>query len=222
MATVYFMQRVIDLTQAHRDQDHINMVVKQHASIPDRTAFLLGQSKQNPLPVMVGDARELEEAGASFIAMPCNTAHYFYDELQAAVDIPFVNIVEEAIAAAMSASADLSLVGVLATDGTVRSGTYERACRRLGLTCLAPAPHVQDEVMDIIYEGVKAGRPVPKQRLEAVIAHLRDRGCQAVVLGCTELSVLGHQHGMPGDVIDSLDVLARRTIELCGKSVTDQ
>jgi aspartate racemase len=221
-ATVYFMQRVIDLTQAQRDQDHINMVVKQHATIPDRTAFLLGRSTSNPLPVMVEDARELQAAGATFIAMPCNTAHYFYDELQAAVDVPFVNIVDESISAAVAATPDLSLLGVLATDGTVRSGTYERACQRRGLECLIPVEAVQAEVMDIIYEGVKAGRPVPRMRLEAVIAHLRDRGCQAIVLGCTELSVLGHQLGVPGDVIDSLDVLARRTIELCGKNVVDQ
>lgn len=219
LATVYFMQRVIDLTDAATDQDHLNMVVWQHASIPDRTEYLLGRSRDNPLPVMLADARRLEANGVDLIAMPCNTAHFFYDELAGTVGVPFLNIVDEAVAAAAAQVPGLSRLGVLATDGTLHTGTYSRACERRGLAAVSPTSDVQREVMDIIYSGVKAGRPVPQRRVECVVDHLRARGCEAVVLGCTELSVLGHQHGTGPDVVDSLDVLARRTIESCGRAV---
>lgn len=219
LATVSFMQRVIDLTQASTDQDHVDMIVWQHASIPDRTAYLLGRSTDNPLPVMIDDARRLEAAGVALLAMPCNTAHFFYDQIAASIAIPLLNIVSEAVDAAIGRVGRLTRLGVLATDGTVATGTYERACQARGLEALTPEPDVQSEVMDIIYHGVKAGRPVARQRLAGVVDHLRQRGCQAVVLGCTELSVLGHQHGTDDDVVDSLDVLARVTIERSGRAV---
>lgn len=221
LATVLFMQRVIDLTDATADQDHLDMLVYQHASIPDRTAYLLGRSADNPLPVMVADARRLEAAGVSVIAMPCNTAHYFYDELAASVTVPVLNIVDEAVTAASAGLAGLVRLGVLATDGTLHTRTYDRLCARRGLECLTPTPSVQAEVMDLIYAGVKAGRPVDPARFEAVVDHLLRRGAQAVVLGCTELSVLARRHGTPPNVVDSLDALARATIRHGGASVRE-
>lgn len=222
MATVYFMQRVIELTEADTDQEHLNMVVWQHAAIPDRTAFLLGYSDEDPLPVMVSDARRLEADGVDFIAMPCNTAHYFYDELAAAVGIPFLDIVDETVAAAQQGVPGLRRLGVLATDGTVRTGTYAGVSARRGVEAVVPDDVVQREVSDIIYAGVKAGRPVERERFEAVVDHLRRRGCQAIVLGCTELSVLGRELGTGPDVVDSVDVLARRTIALAGRRVRQE
>lgn len=219
MATVYFMQRVIELTEAATDQEHLDMVVWQHAAIPDRTAYLLGYSDEDPLPVMVADARRLEANGVAFIAMPCNTAHYFYDELAAAVAVPFLDIVDETVAAAQARVPGLRRLGVLATDGTVRTGTYAGVCARRGVEAVVPDDEVQREVSDIIYAGVKAGRAVERERFEAVVDHLRRRGCQAIALGCTELSVLARELGTGPDVVDSVDVLARRTIELAGRRV---
>ena len=82
MATVYFMETIIKMTDAKKDQDHINMVVLNHATIPDRTDFILGKSRRNPLKIMVEDAQKLQNAGADFVVIPCNTAHYIFDEIQ--------------------------------------------------------------------------------------------------------------------------------------------
>jgi len=219
LATVYFLRRVIELTAADTDQDHVDLLVCQHSSIPDRTAFLLGRSSADPLPVLVQDARLLAANGVGFIAMPCNTAHYLYEELAAQVSVPVLDLVDETVAAAQRAFPGLRRLGVLATDGTVHAGTYPQACRRRGIEAVVPDETVQSEVMDIIYAGVKAGRAVEPGRFQAVVDHLRQRGCQAVALACTELSVLAQDLGTTADVVDSVDVLARRTIELAGKRV---
>ena len=217
MATVYFMRRVLELTAASRDQDHVDMLVWNHASIPDRTAYLLGDSDESPGPVMAEDARQLERAGARFIAVPCNTAVAFQEAIAAAVDIPVIDIVAETIAAARAAVPGLTSVGILATDGTLRAQTYHLAARAAGLTPVVPDDLVQKDVMSMIYDGVKAGMPVERERFDAAVEHLRAKGAGAVVLACTELSILRTDLAVDDpDVVDSLDALAARTVTMAG------
>lgn len=223
MATVYFMQRVIEMTKAGCDQEHINMLVFNDCDIPDRTAYITAQSPDNPLPVMTEDAKRLEAAGCEFVVIPCNTAHYFYDELQAAVDIPVVNIVEETIRYAKAMIPDLECVGIMATTGTIVTGTYQRYAEKAGLTPLIPDETQQAALMRIIYEGVKAGKPVPREDFDAVADAMRAQGAQCLILGCTELSVL--KRDLPikdADVLDSIDVLASETVRRSGKPFTEE
>ena len=223
MATVYYMQRVIEMTKAGCDQEHINMLVLNDCDIPDRTAFITEKSPDNPLPVMVEDAKRLEAAGCEFVVIPCNTAHYFYDELEQAVEIPVVNIVEETIRYAKARVQDLSCVGIMATTGTIVTGTYQKYAERAGLSFAVPDENEQDLLMQIIYEGVKAGKPVPRADDDRVANHLRAKGAQCLILGCTELSVL--KRDLPindPDVLDSIDVLASETVRRSGKPFTDE
>ncbi|MEO7269174.1 MAG: amino acid racemase [Knoellia sp.] len=217
MATVYFMQRVLEMTDAGRDQDHVDMLVWNHASIPDRTAYIVGDSDESPGPVMAEDARQLERAGAKFIAVPCNTAQAFQDEVSAAVTIPVIDIVAVTVEAAMAAVPGLTTLGILATDGTLRAETYHRAAEAAGLTPVTPDDVVQKDVMSMIYDGVKAGMPVGRDRFDAAVAHLRAKGAGAIVLGCTELSILQTDLKVDEpDVVDSLDALAAHTVLLAG------
>lgn len=223
MATVYYMQRVIEMTKAGCDQEHINMLVFNDCDIPDRTAFITEKSPDNPLPVMVEDAKRLEAAGCEFVVIPCNTAHYFYDELEQAVEIPVVNIVEETIRYAKARVQDLSCVGIMATTGTIVTGTYQKYAERAGLSFAVPDEDEQDLLMQIIYDGVKAGKPVPRADFDCVANHLRAKGAQCLILGCTELSVL--KRDLPindPDVLDSIDVLASETVRRSGKPFTDE
>ena len=221
-ATVHFLARVVALTDAVRDQDHVDCLVWQHGSIPDRTAFLTGQG-ESPEPALVADAVALERAGARFIAIPCNTAVVWVESMRAAVGVEVLDTVVETVAAARAAVPGLHRLGVLATDGTLGAGTYAAACEAVGVEVVLPAPEVQREVMAVIYGGVKAGLPVPRQRFDALVDHLRERGAQAVALGCTELSVLAEDLGVddPG-VVDSIDALARRVVERAGAPVRAQ
>jgi len=215
-ATVHFMQRVLDHTEAHRDQDHVDLLVWQHGSIPDRSAHLLGRG-ESPEPVLVADAVALERAGARFIAIPCNTAVVWVEQMRAAVTIEVLDTVAETVDAAARAVPGLRRLGVLATDGTMLAGTYARAAAAAGVDLVAPSAEVQREVMSIIYDGVKAGEPVSRSRFDAVVAHLRSRGAEAVALGCTELSVLHEDLGVQDrTIIDSIDALARRVVQRSG------
>ena len=218
-ATVLFMRRLVELTDAPRDQDHVDLLVWQHGSIPDRSAFLLGHG-ESPEPQLVADAVALERAGARFIAIPCNTAVVWVEQMRAAVSIEVLDTVAETVDAARRAVPGLQRLGVLATDGTLLAGTYAAAAAAAGIDLITPAPEVQREVMSIVYDGVKAGEPVPRERFDAVVDHLREQGAEAVALGCTELSVLHGELGVDDvTIVDSIEALARRVVLRAGASL---
>lgn len=215
-ATVHFLRRVVELTDAARDQDHVDLLVWQHGSIPDRSGFLRG-ANESPEPALVADAGALERAGATFIAVPCNTAIVWVEQMRAAVGIEVLDTVDETVAAAREVVPGLSRLGLLATDGTLSAGTYAAAARRAGIELVVPDPDVQRETMSVIYDGVKAGVPVPRSRFDALVEHLRGKGAEAVALGCTELSVLRGELGVDDPtVVDSLDAVAVATIRRAG------
>ena len=220
MATVSFMDMIVRMTKAEKDQEHIDMIVLNHATIPDRTAYILNNSSENPLPVMVRDAQRLEAAGADLIVIPCNTAHYFYDEISAGVDIPVLNIIEEAVDYARKNVPELKKLGLLATQGTIAAGSYEKVCRKYGIDYSVPSDENQQKVMDIIYNGVKAGKEIDFNSFLQIIEDMKNDGCDAVILGCTELSVIHDKYCMNRpDVIDSMLVLAKRSITECRKEI---
>ena len=220
LATVYFMQSVIDCTEAHSDQDHVDMVVTQHSSTPDRTAAIL-DGGESPAPAMAADARMLEKAGADFIVIPCNTATNFMQAVECAVQIPVVNIVAQTVAELKRRGVGKGdLVAILATKGTIASGIYQEELTKAGYKPLVPAESLQERVTALIYRFVKAGRKVPAEEFYAVIDAVKANGAQAVVTGCTELSVV-YKDLQVSDraVIDSLDVLARLTVVKAGKKL---
>ena len=216
MSTVYFYETITRHTKAVRDQDHLDILISSRASTPDRTAFIEGQSQESPLEAMLEEGRRLEAAGASLIAMPCNTAHFFYEALSSALRIPVLNIVEETVAYLHALGA--GTVGILATDGTISADSYGRLCRRYGMNCLYPTPEEQCALMHCIYGEIKAGKEVDLPAFMAVADSLFDKGCQKLVLGCTELSLLGRDHALDNRFVDSLEVLACKTIAACGKA----
>ena len=220
LSTVYFMEMIIKMTQAGVDQDHIDMIVFNHAAIPDRTAYILGQSKENPLAVMVEDAKKLQQAGADFIVIPCNTAHYFFEQIKNSIAIPMINIVESTVEYAGQHIENLKTLGVLATDGTVQSNTYQLVCEKYGIRCITPDKTGQASVMRIIDEQVKAGEKVDIAAFYHLVETLKEQGCQGVILGCTELSIVKRDFDIRRkDIIDSLEVLAKSTILACGKQL---
>jgi aspartate racemase len=218
LSTVYFMEMIISMTEAAVDQEHIDMIVFNHATIPDRTAYILGQSADNPLEVMALDAKKLQAAGADFVVIPCNTAHYFFEQIKAGVTVPMLNIVEGAVQYAKQTIPGLTKLGVLATDGTIQTDTYRLACEKEGIACAVPDARDQATVMRIIYEQVKAGKKADIAAFYHVVETLKEQGCQAVVLGCTELSIVKRDYNInQKEIIDSLEVLAKNTILACGK-----
>lgn len=220
LATVYFMDLVVKMTEAKKDQDHISMIVLNHAAIPDRTDFILDNTKPNPLPVMIEDAKKLQAAGADYVVMPCNTAHFFYEQIQKNIEVPMLNIIEETVKYAVHHTANIKKLGILATKGTISAGAYQNMCRKYALDCVVPSLSDEASLMNLIYNQVKAGKEVNIDEFLKIIEHMKADGCDAVALGCTELSVINKDFALKRpDIIDSLEVLAERSIVLCGKQV---
>lgn len=215
-ATAQLFTRIVELTDAATDQDHLDITILNRPQTPDRTAYILGKSDQSYIPAVREAALELERLGCEVICMPCVTGHYRSEETFGVLSS--AHVVHMPIETAkFLVGAGKHTVGVMATDGTGRAGVLQHALESQGLEPVFPDPEFQAKVMSIIYDDVKAGRPADMQAFYDVCAHLRSRGCDSVILGCTELSVIpapAVAHGML--VVDAMEVLAMRAVEECG------
>lgn len=215
MATAHFMELVVEMTQAHTDQENLEMIIYNFPSIPDRTGYILGSNLKSPLPGLLSVGHALSRQEVACIAIPCVTAHYFYNELSAAISAPIVNGVEET--ANHLKENGIHRVGIMATDGTVLSGLFSDALERRGIRPIVPSKPRQQDVMHLIYRNIKAGFPPEMDRFRSVQQELLDMGAEAIILGCTELSVIKRSQAIGPGFLDAMEVLARQSILRCGK-----
>ena len=214
MASAYLLRLIIEMTDAKTDQEHLDVILFDRPQVPDRTAYILDRTKPSPLPSMRDTAQTLERLGARVICAPCVTSHYFYKELQKSVSVLFLTMVEEPDRELLSMGR--KTVGILATTGTVSSGLFQTAFENLGLSALVPSEQGQALVMAMIYEEIKAGKAVDQEKLRAVSQELFGRGCDSLVLGCTELSLIKRDLPLGHGYLDALEVLSKRCVEACG------
>lgn len=214
MATAYLLQLIIEMTDAKTDQGHLDVIVFDRPNVPDRTAHILDKSKPSPLPFMQKTARTLENLGAGVLCAPCVTSHYFYRELQGSVSVPFLNMVEET--AKELKRAGKRKAGIMATTGTVSTGLFQNTFAQNGLEAVIPGGEGQKLVMSLIYDEIKAGKPADPEKFQKVSEELYGTGCDFIILGCTELSLIKKSSGLGAGYLDALEVLAKRAIEVCG------
>ncbi len=215
LASVYFYELVTTHTSAQKDQDHIDIILNSRATTPDRTAFILGESTENPFDIMVEDAKRLVTYGADAIAIPCNTAHFFYEKLNECIDIPILNMVEQTVLEAKKRGGP---VGIFATSGTVQSRTYQRMCEKHDVECILPDDVYNKHIMQIIYGCVKQGKATDMDIFNAATKHMEQKQCSCVILGCTELSIVKRDEKLGGFFVDSMEVLAKNAITMFGKT----
>ena len=220
-ATAEFLHRVVAWTEAATDQDHADLVVLQHSTIPDRTAHIIDPAKPDPGPVLAVDARRLQGLRVGAIVNPCNSSRAYLSQVEDAVDIEVVDIVSAAAEDAVQRFPGAS-VGVLATTGTVLARSYHAALGDLGVETIVPSEAEQAGLMELIYDQVKAGTTTDRTLLDAAIADVEAQGAGAVILGCTELSVAAAAWELRDNVVDALDSLARRTVSLAGRTVRER
>lgn len=214
MATAYFMQLVTQMSDAATDQEHIELLLHSRPRIPDRTCYILDKNRENPVPQMIEVGRGLARCGAEIIAIPCITAHYFQKELEESIGVPILNAIGET--ALCLRSGGIQKVGIMATDGTVRSGLFQSVLGTNGMGCFLPDRERQRQVMHIIYENVKAGKPVEMCLFQDVAKSLFNRGAQVILLACTELSLVGRDNRLGEGYLDVMEVLARKAVLSCG------
>lgn len=216
-ATVELFRQIVDNTNSKKDNEHIHVFIDNNTSIPDRTSAIIGNGN-SPLPKLVESAQGLEHIGANFLAIPCNTSHYYLDEIQKSVNIELINMIE--VVAKKINRLGFVNVGLLATTGTIVSDVYKNMLDKHNIKLIVPEEQDQEEVMKFIYEGVKAGTDnfdmVP---IEKVIDSLNNRGAQTIILGCTEFSVEIDKLPRDNFYIDALHELAIEVILKTGYNI---
>ena len=210
-ATSDFLGKLIQATPAVRDEDHIPTIVCSLPQIPSRSAALL-EGGPSPLPKMVQVLSLLESCHAEFVAIPCNTAHYWYEELQTATSLPIVHIVDAVLTAVQARGIARGGLGLIATTATVSTGVYADRLDRLGFECLVPVAEEQSNVMRVIQE-IKAGRVSAEgdTKVRKIIHHLMERGAGAVILGNSELPLA--LKNLPCCCVDATEALALACVE---------
>ena len=215
MATVYFYKMLTEHTRAEADGDHIDVIISGKASIPDRTAYILGKSGDDPAPVMLEEANKLASVGADVLVIPCNTAHYYLPRIEPYTDVPFINMVDETVR--FCRSSGCKRVGIMSTEGITVSGVYTSALSKSGIDPLELSPERRKSVMDIIYKYVKAGKMPPREMFDEAASELDEKGADKIILACTELSIIKSNFGLDDHFVDTMEILTLRSIERCGK-----
>ena len=215
MATAYFYRLVVQMTDAVTDQEHFETIIYSNPLTPDRTRFILGRSSEDPMPFLLESGLELKRQGVEAIAVPCMTAHFFQPRLEEELGVPVIHAIREA--GRHLSERDVHTIGVIATDGTIETRLFQDAMARFGISCLTPDAEKQSNVMHLIYDDIKAGKPAEMDMFHDVSDSLFDRGAQAVLLGCTEISLIKRDHQLGKGFLDVMEVLAQQSVMTCGK-----
>lgn len=214
LATCDLMTQIVRNTKAGKDQDYPRILVDNNTNIPDRTkAILFGG--EDPVPQMADSARKLQNIGADFLIVPCNTAHYFLDRVRACVDVPFLNMIEETVEEAVRRG--IKTVGLLGTSGTLRTGLYTKMFEARGIRVVAPDEARQQSVDSVIYDCVKAARyDYDVSGFMSTLQNMQEEGAEVFILGCTELPIFWEKFQVAYPAINPTLCLARKAIQAAG------
>ena len=209
-ATVDFMARVLKLTPASGDCDHIRMLVDQNPRIPSRQRAILG-SGESPGPKLAAIASRLEACGSDFLVMPCNTAHVFLDDIRAATTIPFVSIID--VTLARVAGDGVTNVGLLASAACLEAKVYQDAIEATGKSAITQTPEELAE-LSVLINQIKTGDhgDAVRHGMQALAQALVKRGADAVILGCTEIPIVLRDDDVDVPLYSSSEILAAATV----------
>lgn len=213
IATAYFLDLVVKMTDAHFDHEHLEMIIYNCPSIPDRTSYILGKCLDNPAIPMIQIGKQLEAQGMDYIAIPCITAHHFYDSLAKNIKIPILNVIKETVMHLKDSG--VKSVGVAATEGTITSELFQKELSAEGINYVLPSHIAQDNLMHLIYNDLKAGKEAEIDRFFNVSNELKKNGSEVIILGCTELSLIKRNYSIGSGYLDAMEVLARASILSC-------
>ena len=213
-ATVGFMSQILQVTPASTDQDHVRTVVENNPRIPSRQAAMRGEG-ESPGPAIASIAARLEAMGAEFLVMPCNLAHAWQSDIEAAISVPFISIVEESVRSALDRSGDYSAVGLMTTPGCFTAGLYQQALATAGRPVITQTPDELAEAMTFV-EQIKGGNRSREvaSGLRVLADKLIGRGAKVLIAACTEFPLVLDESMFDVAFVSSTDVLARKTVAL--------
>lgn len=219
MASAVFYDMISSKTDASCDQENLNLILLSHAGMPDRTRAILSKDEAQIEAVrskLLADAMFLQNAGCTAIAVTCNTAHYFVNMIEDELDIPFIHLIRET-AEAVASEFGARKVAVLATDGTIETRLYQDELSKRGVIAFTPKAEVQALVMHEIYECIKSGKPADEEIWQKIEEYVKDEGCEAAVLACTELSVVRKELSLGSFYFDPMDIMAEKCLDFYEK-----
>ncbi|MGQ9679231.1 MAG: aspartate/glutamate racemase family protein [Candidatus Bathyarchaeia archaeon] len=217
-ATAELFLRIIKATPAERDQDHLRIIIDNNPQIPDRTAAIMNRGP-SPLPELVSTGLNLERAGVDFIVIPCNTAHYYYDLLIKELNVPVLHMIRITAERVHMLYPEVDDLGLLATDGTIKSGIYSTEMGKFGLNVLTPMGEDQQRVMDAIYHHIKTGDLGEGRRIILNVGRkLIDGGSDLIICGCTEVSLVLKDGDLNRPVVDPMQILAETAVSIALRS----
>ena len=209
LATVKFMEMLNNRLSDIKEE--VEMVVINDPTTPDRTSYILDNTKENPIYNILEMVKKIELFKCNLIVMPCNTASYFYKEIESNTNIHFINIVEETVK--YLSNHHIKKIGLLATEGTIKSGIYKELLNFYNIELITPNKEEQTIISSIIYDGIKSGKVIDLNEFYNVINHLKEKGSEKIILGCTELSALKKIYNLNNDIlVDAMEILADSTI----------
>lgn len=215
-ATETYLHQLNARTPAHKDQDYLNYILVNHATVPDRTNYILDHSQPNPLVPLAEDFKQQAALQPDFFTLPCNTAHYFYDALTKVTDIPILHMPREAVKWIGRELPHARRVGLISTAGTRADHIYDDEIQAAGYELVLPDDAIQEQTNRLIYENVKEKNQVDAALYHEILRQMfEEKGCDTVVLGCTELSLSQDRAPYSAHpVTDAQSILVDRTIEL--------
>lgn len=220
MATQLFYKLMTEMTAAECDQDHVNMVILSDASMPDRTKSILSGDYDAVEAKMLEDARTLENCGCQAIGITCNTAHFFAERITPKLKVPIIHMIKETAAAIAEKNPGVK-VAILATDGTVQSGLYQKHLKTMNLQPYTPPEDIQAKVMYQIYSRIKKGLPYDEEVWTEIEKDIKKAGCERAIMACTELSVIKADNHLSDYYIDPMVVLAEKMIIFSGHQLKE-
>lgn len=218
LATADLFKKIVTLTEAERDNDHIGIIVENNTKIPDRTDYIINNG-DDPTKYMIKSAIRLEMMGVDVIVMPCNTAHYFYDEIVKYIDIPLINMIVETAKYTKQLYPDIKKIGLLATTGTCTSRIYDKVFDEYNIELVKPRENHQKHVTELIYDIKKGKIDIDLTNFYSALKELKKQEAQVFILGCTELPVAFQMFNIDEKYIDPTKILACSAIGFVGKKV---
>ncbi len=215
-ATIDLFNRITQITEAGCDQDHIPVLVYSLPQVPDRTKCI-NSGDESIIPFLKDGVTRLEKAGASFITIPCNAAHYYYDIMQNSVGIPIVHMIRETKKEVLQTFPDVKNIGLLATTGTVKTEVYHKEYEKNGFCIITPSGDIQEsKVMQAVYgnNGIKAAGPnkTNEKLLTEAADYLISKGAEAIILGCTEIPLAFNKDSISVPLINATNILAKAAV----------
>ena len=219
MATADIFMKIISLTDASNDAEHIHIIIDDYPQIPDRTEAIRDGNK-TPVLYIQDSIKRLEKAGADVLIMPCCTAHYFYNELSRKCSVALINMV--AITAKVLNDRNIKRAGLLATNGTIESNVFEKEFLKYNINLIKPSEKGQKAIMNVIYDQIKSGKSICLDGILEEMEQMQKKGIEVFILGCTELPLAFANISCKYMLVDPTDILAIEAIKSVGYRVKKQ